>query len=119
MGMAGTPLFNRIRYKTWVKVILDQGAGLLGNIEDISATTLGMELDKPVSPGGMGTIYFMLPLDGQEHIIQARCRIAACQPAVTPKRFHIELALLDLDRSTTRLIDAFVHFLTGHPESRR
>lgn len=118
MSPPGTPLFSRIRYKTWVKVILDQGNGLLGNIEDISATGLGFELDKPIAAGGGGTVYFMLPLDGQEHILQARCRVNGCQPAATPKRFRVDLTLLELDRPSTRLIDMFVHFLKAHPESR-
>jgi hypothetical protein len=37
-----TRLHDRIRYKTWVKVILKAGPGMLGPIEDISSAGLGI-----------------------------------------------------------------------------
>lgn len=106
-----TRLHDRIRFKTWVKVILPSGPGILSNIEDISSTGIGVEYDRAIATGGECHVYFMLPIADVEHIIQARCRIAGCRPGETANRYHVGLAFLEFisDPSLTpRLIEAFV-----------
>ncbi|WP_374353838.1 PilZ domain-containing protein [Chitinimonas sp.] len=109
-----TRLHDRIRFKTWVKVILKSGPGMLGHIEDISTSGLGIEHDKPIEAGGACNIYFMLPYAGREHIVQARCRIASCRPAEAAGRFIIGLAFVEFvsdPRTTAELIESFVQQL--------
>ncbi|QDQ27282.1 PilZ domain-containing protein [Chitinimonas arctica] len=106
-----TRLHSRIRFKTWVKVIPQQGPGLLSNIEDISTSGLGIEHDRVIQTEVDCHVYFMLPLNGRENIVQARCRIASCRPAELAGRFHIGLAFLDFvsePRSTAELIESFI-----------
>ncbi len=105
-----TRLHNRIRFKTWVKVVPRQGPGLLGNIEDISSAGLGIEHDRMIATGGDCHVYFMLPLDGREHIVQAHCRIASCRP-IEGSRYHVGLAFVDFvsdPRATATLIESFI-----------
>lgn len=106
-----TRLRGRTQYKTWVRVIPKQGPSMIGNIEDISDAGLGVEHDHAVGTGGDCHVYFMLPLDGREHIVQARCRIASCRPAETPDRFHVGLAFVEFvsdPRATADLIHRFI-----------
>lgn len=105
-----TRLHDRIRFKTWVKVILKVGPGMLGHIEDISSSGLGIENDKPVATGDDCHVYFMLPFGGREHIVQARCRIASCRQ-LESGRHLIGLAFLEFvsdPRTTNELIEGFV-----------
>ncbi|WP_269533581.1 PilZ domain-containing protein [Chitinimonas sp. BJYL2] len=111
-----TRLHGRIRYQTWVRVIPKAGAGLLSHIEDISTAGLGLEHDQPMATDIECHVYFMLPLYGTEHIVQARCRIAGCRPTETPGRYHLGLAFIDFvsdPRATSELIDAFVDHLNA------
>lgn len=106
-----TRLHDRIRFKTWVKVILKAGPGMLGHIEDISSSGLGIENDKPVDTGGDCHIYFMLPYGGRENIVQARCRIASCRQVEESGRYVIGLAFLEFvsdPRTTAELIEGFI-----------
>jgi hypothetical protein len=106
-----TRLHDRIRFKTWVKVIPKAGPGMLGHIEDISTSGLGIEHDKPVEPGRDCHIYFMLPYGGHENIVQARCRIASCRQVDGTDRYLIGLAFIEFvsdPRTTTELIESFV-----------
>lgn len=106
-----TRLRGRTHFNTWVRVIPQQGPSLLSNIEDISTTGLGIEHNLAVGIGGDCNVYFMVPLEGHEHIVQARCRIASCRPAETPDHFHIGLAFIDFvsdPRATNELIEKFI-----------
>jgi hypothetical protein len=112
-----TRLHERIRYKTWVKVVPSSGPGMLGNIEDISTAGLGIEHDKPVQTGMDCHVYFMLPFNDKEHIIQARCRIAGCRQDEKTGRYQVGLAFLEFvsdPRGTPDIIDGFLHFLDAH-----
>jgi len=114
-----TRLFHRIRYATWVRIIPLKGRGMMGNIEDISATGLGLLQDKPVETGGECHVYFMLPFDDAEHIIQARCRIASCRP-LPEGGFLLGLAFLDFvsdnPGEALRIVERFVHFVQTHAD---
>jgi hypothetical protein len=120
MMKPNTRLFDRIRYKTWIKVVPSRGPGMLGNVEDISVAGVGIEHDRMVQTGDECFVYFMLPLDGQEHIIQARCRIASCHPMPNSRRFHVGLAFLEFvsePQDSQRVVQQFVRFLEHHPET--
>ncbi|MBV8464996.1 MAG: PilZ domain-containing protein [Burkholderiales bacterium] len=109
-----TRLHERIRYKTWVKVVPSSGPGMLGNIEDISTSGLGIEHDKPVQVGIDCHVYFMLPYNDKEHIIQARCRIASCRQDEATKRYQVGLAFLEFvsdPRGTADIIEGFIHYV--------
>jgi hypothetical protein len=109
-----TRVHDRIRFKTWVKVILKSGPGMLGHIEDVSTAGIGVEHDKPVTPDTECHVYFMLPFGGHERIVQARCRIASCRPIAGSARYHIGLAFVEFvsdPRTTTELIEGFVKHL--------
>lgn len=114
-------LFHRIRYATWVRIIPLKGRGLMGNIEDISVTGLGLLQDKPVDTGGECHVYFMLPFDEAEHIVQARCRIASCRQLDEGEGFHVGLAYLDFisdaPGEALRTVERFVRYLQAHADS--
>jgi hypothetical protein len=114
-----TRLHGRIRFKTWVKVVPPKGAGMLSNIEDISSSGLGIEHDKPVETDVDCHVYFMLPFDEREYIIQARCRIASCRKIEETGRYHVGLAFLEFvsdPRGTPEVVERFLHHVQQHPE---
>lgn len=107
-------LHDRVRFKTWVKLVPSQGADLLSHVEDISLDGLGLEHDHGLEVGRECHIYFMLPLHGRENIVQARCRIATCLPGEQRGRFHIGLAFEEFisdPHGTPALIQAFIEHL--------
>jgi len=109
-----TRLHGRIRYRSWVKVIPASGSGVLGNIEDISVSGIGVENDKPVSTGDDCHVYFLLPFANEEHIVQARCRIASCRLSPESGRYQIGLAFLEFvsdPRGTIDLIENFIRYV--------
>ncbi|MBV8656893.1 MAG: PilZ domain-containing protein [Burkholderiales bacterium] len=109
-----TRVHGRIHYNSWVKVIPKTGSGVLGNIEDISISGIGVENDKPVSTGDDCHVYFMLPFNNTEHIVQARCRIASCHLSPESGRYHVGLAFLEFisdPRGTVELIESFVRYI--------
>lgn len=115
-----TRLFHRIRYATWARVIPVKGRGIMGNIEDISVTGLGLLQDKPIETGGECHVYFMLPFNDAEHIIQARCLIASCRPQEDGSGFHVGLAFLNFvsgaPGESLRIVERFVRYVETHGE---
>ncbi|PHV12180.1 PilZ domain-containing protein [Chitinimonas sp. BJB300] len=112
-------LHDRIRYKTWVKLVPMRGEGLLSHIEDISSDGLGVEHERPLDIDSECHLYFMLPLAGREHIIQARCRVASCFPVEVPGRYHIGLAFESFvsdPRETSALIESFIQHNMQQPD---
>lgn len=109
-------LVDRIRYKTWVRVIPERGPGLMSNIEDISSTGLGLAQDKPVVTGGVCYVYFMLPFPEYEQIIQARCRIATCRQLASGG-YHVGLAFVEFvseePGEALHAIERFLHFVSA------
>ncbi|MGQ5522880.1 PilZ domain-containing protein [Chitinimonas sp. PSY-7] len=104
-------LHDRIRYKTWIKLVPVRGESLLSHIEDISSDGLGVEHERPLVVDSECHLYFMLPLAGKEHIIQARCRVASCLPVEATGRYHIGLAFESFvsdPRETATLIENFI-----------
>ncbi|WP_460535839.1 PilZ domain-containing protein [Chitinimonas naiadis] len=113
-----TRLHDRLRFRTWVKVITPAGANLLGNIEDLSPAGLGMVHNAPLPEDQDCDVFFMLPLRGREHIIQARGRIAACRPTGLDGQHHIGLAFQGFATNATdalELINAFILHSQAQP----
>lgn len=114
-----TRLFHRVRYQSWVRVIPPSGPGLMSNIEDISVAGLGLLQDKPVVTGGLCNVYFMLPFEDGEQIVQARCRIASCRPTEDVGKFLVGLAFVDFVSNPSQsqaLVEQFVTYLKQHAE---
>jgi len=105
-------LHERVRLRTWVKLMAEGKPHLLGHIEDISPAGLGLRHATALPCGQACEVYFGLPWQGRERLIEASARITACQPAEAEGQYHIELAFLSFQDSAAA--DLIADFIRQH-----
>lgn len=102
-------LHERVRLRTWVKLMAEGTPHLLGHIEDISPSGLGLLHATALPCGQQCEVYFALPWQGRERLIEASAHVTACEAVGGNGQYHIGLAFLSFrDDDAAALIADFV-----------
>ena len=94
-----------------VKVIPPSGPGFDGEIDDVSTGGLAALLDAPLARDSICHVYFLLPLDGGQTLVQARCRVAGSRPVERVGRYRAGLQFVEFVSDETAALRAIGQYI--------
>jgi|GEM_PF-1622805 len=101
---------------TRIKVIPPSGPGFDAEIDDVSTGGLAILFTEPLDRDSICHVYFLLPLDDGQTLIQARCRVAGSQPLEMGGSYRIGLQFVDFVSDETAAMRAIAQYIaeTGY-----